>query len=401
MKRINREKITAILFLAVLFSLLWGLFFTDHNVYQDFLEEYRTEVKPGTPYMERLSSAVRIFESTINDDAYKREQFVELYGYTQKTLGKRIMSDAGYGELYKTTYDQITFAVKKQDVTQELEGIKDLKSELDRSGISLLYVQAPFKLSGNEQQLPVNVKDYSNDNIDAFLKGLDQAEIDYMDLRAVLKDSGMTQNEMFFNTDHHWTINAAFYSLKSIVDRLNDSYGFHIDERYTDLVNYKQKKYPDYFIGSMGRRVGKAYGGTDDFTLITPDFETDYTLYERDYGGEKQYKGSFEEAVLNNSYIEAGTPLETNRYAVYHGDNAELEFINHNIRSGKILMVKDSFGLPIYSFLSLGVREMRALDVRLFKGSVVDYARKYKPDVVIILYNGDTFGSDMFNFKSK
>ncbi|MEL7657239.1 MAG: hypothetical protein AAGU75_15185, partial [Bacillota bacterium] len=93
-----------------------------------------------------------------------------------------------------------------------------------------------------------------------------------------------------------------------------------------------------------------------------------------------------------------GTPLDTNRYAVYHGDNAELEFINHNVKRGKLLIVKDSFGLPVYSFLSLGVHEVRALDVRLFKDSVAEYAKKYNPDIVVILYNADCLGGNMFDF---
>ncbi|HYE67370.1 MAG TPA: hypothetical protein VEA58_02090, partial [Anaerovoracaceae bacterium] len=116
---------------------------------------------------------------------------------------------------------------------------------------------------------------------------------------------------------------------------------------------------------------------------------------------EKIFEGTFGEAVLTNSYLAEGTPLETNRYAVYHGDNAELVFVNHNVRSGKILIIKDSFGLPVYSFLSTVVHEVRALDVRLYQDSVAEYAEKYQPDVVIVLYNGDCFGDSMFRFDGK
>jgi hypothetical protein len=168
-----------------------------------------------------------------------------------------------------------------------------------------------------------------------------------------------------------------------------------------DLNNYNQKVFKDYYLGSMGRRVGEPYAGTDDFTLITPKFNTKYTVYERDYGAEKIFEGDFREAVLTNSYLAEGTPPETNRYAVYHGDNAELQFVNHEVQRGKILLIKDSFGLPIYSFLSTGVKEVRALDVRLFQDSIAEYAEKYDPDVVIILYNGDCFGDQMFRFKSR
>lgn len=392
------EKITAVAFLAVIFGMLYGLLFTGYSVKEDFLKDYRTTILPGTPLIERVAGAIDSMEKTIDSGTYKREAYINFYGWIQKVMGKHVIVDIGYGELYKTKYGQITYAVPKQDVSEELESMYRLKKELDQYGIPLLYVQAPFKLPPDEQQLPDNVKDHANENADRFLKGLDAAEIDYLDLRKNYWSKGLDQNRLFFNTDHHWTINGAFNSYQEIAEKLNSEYGFRIDRKYTDLNNYNQEVFKDCYIGSMGRRVGEAYGGTDDFTLITPKFDTDYTVYERDYGGEKVFEGSFREAVLTGSYIAPGTPPETNRYAVYHGDNAELEFVNHNVRSGKILMIKDSFGLPVYSFLSTGVHEVRALDVRLFKDSVAEYAKKYHPDVVIILYNADSFGGEMFQF---
>jgi len=395
------EKITAIAFLAVTFGMLWGLLFTEHDVMEDFLNDYRTTILPGTPVIERIAGAIDSLEKTVDTDTYRKEDYIDFYGLVQKALGKRVMVDIGYGELYKTTYGQITYAVPKQDVSEELESIYALKKELDKHGIPLLFVQAPFKLPPNEQQLPEHVKDHSNENADRFLKGLEAAGIDYLDLRENYWSKGLGQNRLFFNTDHHWTINGAFNSYCEIAEMLNRDYGFQIDGKYTDLAQYNQEEFKDYYIGSMGRRVGESYGGRDDFTLITPAFETDYTLYERDYGAEKVYKGDFREAVLTGSYLAEGTPPDTNRYAAYHGDNAELECINHKVRCGKVLMVKDSFGLPVYSFLSTGVHELRALDVRLFQGSVAEYAEEHRPDVVIILYNADCFGGNLFHFKGK
>lgn len=392
------EKITAIAFLVIIFGMLAGLFFTDHNVKDDFLKDYRTTILPGSPIIERIAGAIDSLEKTIDADTYKRENYIDFYGRIQELLGKRVIVDIGYGELYKTKYGQITYAVPKQDVSEELESIYKLQKTLDMQDIPLLYIQAPFKLPPFEQQLPDNAKDHSNENADRFLKGLDAAGIDYLDLRKNYWSKGMSQNQLFFNTDHHWTIDGAFSSYTEIVDLLNTNYNFHINEKYTDLNNFHREAFEQYYIGSMGRRVGESYGGIDDFTLVTPGFDTDYTVYERDYGGEKIFEGTFEEAVLTNSYLAEGTPLETNRYAAYHGDNAELVFVNHNVRKGKILIIKDSFGLPIYSFLSTGVHEVRALDVRLYQDSVAEYAVKYKPDVVIILYNGDCFGDSMFRF---
>ncbi len=392
------EKITAVVFLVVIFGMLFGLLFTGHNVKDEFLTDYRTNVLPGTPIIERLAGAIKSFEKVIDEDTYKRENYIDFYGWVQNFLGKKVITDIGYGNLYKTKYGQISYSVPKQDVTDELESMYLLKSKLDELDIPLLFIQAPFKLRQGEQQLPENVKDRSNENADRFLKGLEAGGIDYLDLRATYWSLGKTQNELFFNTDHHWTIDGAFQAYTKIAAELNRNYGFHVDRKFTNIDNFNREVFKDYYIGSMGRRVGESYGGIDDFTLITPKFDTDYTVYEREYGGEKIYEGDFRNAVLTESYIADGTPLDTNRYAVYHGDNAELEFVNHNVNTGKLLLIKDSFGLPVYSFLSTGIHEVRALDVRLYKDSVAEYAEQYKPDVVVILYNADCFGGNMFQF---
>ena len=392
------EKITAVVFLVVIFGMLSGLLFTGHNVKDEFLTDYRTTVLPGTPITERLEGAIKSFEKVIDEDTYKRENYIDFYGWVQDFLGKKVITDIGYGNLYKTKYGQISYSVPKQDVTDELESMYLLKSELDKLDIPLLFIQAPFKLRPGEQQLPENVKDRSNENADRFLKGLRAGGIDYLDLRETYWSEGKTQNKLFFNTDHHWTIDGAFQAYMKIAAELNRNYGFHIDRKFTDIDNFNREVFQDYYIGSMGRRVGESYGGIDDFTLITPKFDTDYTVYEREYGGEKIYEGDFRNAVLTGSYIADGTPVDTNRYAVYHGDNAELEFVNHNVNTGKLLMIKDSFGLPVYSFLSTGIHEVRALDVRLYKDSVAEYAEKYRPDLVVILYNADCYGGNMFQF---
>jgi len=75
-----------------------------------------------------------------------------------------------------------------------------------------------------------------------------------------------------------------------------------------------------------------------------------------------------------------------------------LIFNNNLVNNGKVIMIKDSFGIPVYSFLSLGIHELRAIDLRLFDDSVAKYAKENKPDVVILMYNGDTFNEEMFDF---
>ncbi|QIB69501.1 hypothetical protein Ami103574_09245 [Aminipila butyrica] len=399
--KIKKEHVTAILFFGILAVMLIGLLtYKDNDPINDFLLEYRVKVLPGTPVLERVEEAVKIAEDTVYEETFLKEESNTYYGLIQRIIGKHIVADAGYGEIYKTKYDQIIFKVSKKNfrVMRSLDAVEELKSKLDEAGIPFLYVQAPFKLSDDEQQLPANKKDYADYNVNLFLKGLDERNIDYLDLRPLLRDGAKTQNQLFFNTDHHWRIETAFEATGHIMDELNKDYGFNIDSQYQDLKNYKLTTWKNCYLGSMGRRTGQLYSGLDDFTLITPAFKTSYTLHEFDYGAEKIYNGSFYNAILDKKYLVKDAPVDLNRYAVYHGDNEELVFENNLVNGGKVMMIKDSFGLPVYSFLSLGIHELRALDLRLFDRSVAKYAVENQPDVVILLYNGDTFNEEMFDF---
>src|SRR5665648_407524 len=99
---------------------------------------------------------------------------------------------------------------------------------------------------------------------------------------------------------------------------------------------------------------------------------------------------AFEDVMIVKSNIDVNMPIDTNRYAVYRGDNAELVFKNNLEASNSVILIKDSFGLPVYSFLAPAIKETSALDMRYFDENVVEYAKGNNPDVVIIMYNADS-----------
>jgi len=391
----SKEKATALVFLLIIFAMLAGILAHPVAIGVDFRDKYRANAIQNPTYEATARRAISALESAIDAGTPGRTDFLELYGLAQLAMDKKIVLDPNYGALYKTPYGQIAYAAGEAYTEKYLGSMYDLVNSLLFANIPFLYVQAPFKLPDAHSQLPPTVTDYSNANADKFIAELTSANIDCFDLRPLIFNSGMTQNELFFNTDHHWTIDAAFFATGQIVKKLNSDYGFDIDESLYDISNYDRKTYEKFFIGAMGRRVGRIYGGVDDFTLITPKFDTSLSLLE---DGNTLYKGSFEDAVLKKELLDENAPLDTNRYAVYHGDNAELVFENNLVSKGKILIIKDSFGVPVYSFLSLGLHEVRAIDVRLFKGNVAEYAEKYKPDLVILMYNADCFYDLMFDF---
>lgn len=390
--------LAALLFAAFILIFSIGLVATGFPL--KFLTEYRNIVPPGTPVMERVESAIGIFDKVIIDSVPQHDGFIELYGEAQVIMNKKTIPDPNYGYLYKTSDGQITYLINERDMKECSDKVSALAAGLKESGIEdFFFVLAPFKLLDERTVTPITF-DFGDENSNAFLSGLDENDVDRLDLRGTFRDllaSGMSQNQLFYNTDHHWTIPSALKATGIIASKLNMDYGLDIKLSTFDEDNYTFQNMERSYIGSMGRRAGIRYGGVDDFTLVLPKFETRMTLMQTDYGATTKSEGSFYDAIIVKDYIE-NPELTTNRYAAYHGDNEELVFINHRVKGGRVLIIKDSFGVPIYSFLSLGVHEVRALDPRLYKGSILEYAKEYQPDVVFFIYNADSLNSNMFQW---
>ena len=392
----------AVIFVAALFVMLIGMLVNTEGFFDEFLLAYRTTVPTGAPYDERIEGAIDAVESTVDEGTYHRQDFIELYGLAQKLQGKNVITDVNYGSLYLTKSGQTTFTVPERDLSYATQATYDLANRLIADGHQFLYIQLPFKIAPDSYdgslQLPENIKDYTNQNAEQFLYNLNTAGINTYDVRDQFWSSGWTQQQLFFNTDHHWTIQAAFMATGFIADYLNQNYNLGIPEGLYTEENFNFTTYEDDYIGSMGRRVGKIYGGTDDFTLITPKFDTDYTVHTYEGLNDTVTEGTFEEAILDWDYLN-DPDITTNRYAIYHGDFQELRFINNLAQNdSKVLIIKDSFGIPVYSFLSLGIKEVRAIDLRIFCSNVAEYVNSYDPDLVILMYNADSFTSPMFDF---
>jgi hypothetical protein len=395
------EKVAAILALLLIFCFFVFFIQTDQwflQFYEDIFgqnkEEYFSAI--DSTY-DPLKIMAKRFEESIQEAIPWRLDMIEIHGLLQRWQNKRVVSDLNYGTLYKTNDLQIAFSTPEMDISADLKALKNIQQELKALDLPFVYVQAPYKLEPGKDQLPYHVREYGNDNANRLLEGLQELEIDLYDLREEFFNQGWAANELFYNTDHHWTIPGARMATSFLVEFLNAKYDLQIDQDVFDEGNFLFEVFPDSFLGSLGKRVGEQFSGTDSFTLVTPKFSTSFTVSIFNYGSWQEKQGDFSEAILVHEYLDLNAPKETNRYAAYNGDHEIIRITNHNVVEGKrILMIKDSYGLPIYSFLSLGVSEVTALDLRLFKGSVAEYAKEYQPDVVLYLFNTDAVGRGSF-----
>lgn len=284
----------------------------------------------------------------------------------------------------------------KNDTTKIAENMENLKKYLEEKNIDFLYVQAPTKMSMTEKYLPAGMQDYANENADELIQKLQRAEISVLDLRPEMYKIAQDYYGAFYITDHHWTTTTAFQMAGVLAQYLNDEYGYAFDEKYYDITNYTVQKYENAFLGSLGKKVTLAMAEPENFELIVPDFDTDFTIQipERKI----DIRGTFEDTLLDYRHLQKIDYYYENCYAAYMNRNdATATIHNESLTSNqgkRILFIKDSYATPFIPYIALGVEYVDTLYEIRYTGSVKSYIDSIQPDLVIVMYSADNVNGD-------
>lgn len=146
--------------------------------------------------------------------------------------------------------------------------------------------------------------------------------------------------------------------------------------------------------GGQGRDV--AFEGTEpeDYTKITPLFETDFSVSVPTRGAD--IDGTYHETLFREAdfqriagYSEEELLTGRGAYDCAGIGNEALTVVKnrraeHN-SDKKILMLQDSFSWYLSSYLACDVGEVDIIYPPAFTGSIRDYIRQTKPDAVIMM----------------
>lgn len=331
-------------------------------------------------------------------DSFKgKDGFLNLNGAYQRLMGARVLN-----ERYKLDNGHLTYIIPRHDMQKIASQTVLFRDVLEEQGIPLVYVNTPFKIHSQDKQLPVSIEDYSNENADEFLSILEDAGVTVLDLRQNIAREGIDHYDMYYKTDHHWTAESGLWAAGRITEFLASlDADFRVNSDLLDPTRFNYNVYEDVFLGSAGRRTGSLYSGKDDFTVITPTFETQFLL--NGDSDEIVREGDFREVFIDESKLTAENQLESNTYQTYCGKNfAEVEITNSGSEATpkKILLIRDSYSDVLIPFLALGYEQLNALDLRLYQ-DVMDYVEQCDPDLVMVVYNPGVFephNFGMFDF---
>ncbi len=300
-------------------------------------------------------------------------------------IGWNIAPVFSYNGVVKLQDGHLTAFTVSKDLTGNAEAVIDFAGYCRDKGIDFFYLNIPSKICIYEDIDLSGTFDFANQNADRFLNLLGEAGVKYYDFRKTLHDEGIKHHESFYRTDHHWKPKMGLWAAKHILEYLRNDYGLKAEPEILDSNKFEYVDYPEWFLGSYGKKITLAWTAPDEFTMIYPKFKTllEYEVPDKDVNTSGDFR-----IIYDMKPVEEKDYYGKNPYGAYdHGDCALKKINNCLIQNGKrLLIIHDSFGNSVVPFLALGINEVEEIDLRHFTGSLKKYIEADKPDIIVVMY---------------
>lgn len=328
----------------------------------------------------------------ININGFYQGLMQRNYMYDVNESDELIRADGKYLVSVPSTYDT-------NSIRESATNLEETSDWLFRKGIPMLYVQGASKLSISDRNIMPGIDNTTYEKTNRFLRELEERNVSFADAREWIPVEDMSA---FYKTDHHWKTETCLAISERICDLLNNEYSMELDENFYRGNSFTVKTYKKAFLGAEGRRTGILYAGLDDFTVIEPEYETDYSV--EIHTKEKEVirrKGNFEQSVMDRSKDPEDYSFEDSAYYIYWGgDYSSVHVDNEKNKKGKrLVVIKDSYGIPVTAMMAGAFSSMDIFDVRYynedkaFPQAILDC----EPDAVVFIYGtGYLDKPDMF-----
>lgn len=250
-------------------------------------------------------------EQYLTDQVPLRDDWVTLKIYLELAVGKRESGGVYIGR-DKYLMDKFTSYSKKQ-LAANAAALAELQKKLAAEDISMDTILVPVAAQVLTDKLPAYapVADYA-----AILEVLTDAGVDTVDmLTALAAHSG---ENIYYRTDHHWTSLGAYYAYcawRGIEPNADE---------------WTQEILCDNFHGTTWNKV----------PLPTVPAEEITAWYKHEYHNVSYNGGEYE----TNSIYECKYLSGSDQHAVFLNSNQAQTVISGSGKSGKLLLIKDSYG---------------------------------------------------------
>ena len=215
--------------------------------------------------------------------------------------------------------------------------------------------------------------DYLKANLDPSVK--------YVDVYSQL--AGHTKENIYLRTDHHWAPRGAYYAARALAAAAGVP--------FKDLSNYDEHVVHGY-VGSMYMysKDNSVKNAPEDFYYYTPkgtNEKTTYIAYNTDKAtGKMTEKGPYEGNFFIHFKDGSG-----GAYCTFMGGDHYLVKVETGVPNNRrLLIVKDSHGNPLPSYLFYSFQEIHVVDYRYFNKNLKQYVADNKITDIALAFGINT-----------
>lgn len=209
----------------------------------------------------------------------------------------------------------------------------------------------------------------------------EKAGVTYIDLTEVLTDESL-----YFATDHHWTSKGAYLAYRSIISAMG---GTPIDENVFERVTAHTK-----YRGSDYNKSGKSpdYTVFDTIELYYPDNYTELVATIVNYPYD-----SFENNIVIGGMYCMDSLNSWDPYTVYFKGNTPYVTVRNGEDRETLMIVRDSFASALAPFLAVHY-DIVMIDPRFYPEKLSKVVEREKVSLVLILENMGSFTENTIKF---
>lgn len=227
-------------------------------------------------------------------------------------------------------------------------------------------------------KLPAVHSEYPDAGVYDYIAENKAENIRFMDLREYFGDCVVSDEQIFYRTDHHWTSFGAFVA-----------YGYYCDALGLDFTPMEKFTVSEHqgFYGTTYSSSGYFLTEPDTLEIWENKNISDSIKVTITEGADsKEY-----DSMYFTDHLE-----EDDMYPVFlDGNHALVKIENEKAKSDQtLLLIKDSFAHCAAPFLAENYSEIVMVDLRYYKGSVKDLAQQEDADDILFLYGMNNFCTD-------
>lgn len=330
-----------------------------------------------------LYTDIVVFRKTLDRNIYGYNATTSLCGTTNNLADPRDLIVS-----HKSGF--LSFVYDNGDVTQPMKNVQEFDKYLSDRGIDMLLFIPPYKDGEIHSTYRGVYHDYSSELLNDIVQQAQQYGVDCINFLNTVESKGLSEEQLYFRTDHHWLPQSGILGCMSISPWLINR-GYDVNTERFQLSSYNINYAQQPMLGSQGIKTTAAYTDVEYMPILEPLYSTDLTVTNAKAG--TTLTGSITDTLYDYSMIQTPSLDSTKHFQFYsYGDPPLLQIHNNQRTDGKrILVIKDSFARVMVPYMCNMAEYIDVIDLRHFDGSLKTYIEENTPDSVIIVYAIGTF----------